>query len=124
MSGPSPSPLLPAGSLTCPPRYGSRQIEVLSTENPTPTKARATTAMPSSGTPPVGGSGLLDVVLSTTSLGSSTPPPSSFPPPFSPPPPSYWSSAGVSLSPPSTRTSQDTPDRIRSLRGAGLNDWP
>jgi len=40
--------------------------------------------MPSSGTPPVGGSGLLDVVLSTASLGSSTPPPSSFPPPFSP----------------------------------------
>jgi len=57
-------------------------------------------------------------VVDNTTLGSS------FPPPFSPPPPSYRSSAGVSLSPPSTRSSQDAPDRIRSLRGAGLNDCP
>jgi hypothetical protein len=55
-------------------RYGPRRMEARTTERPTPTRARAPTARPSSGTPPVSGSGRPEVVSGMTPLGLSTGP--------------------------------------------------
>ena len=55
-------------------RYGPRRMEVRRTEKPTPTRARAPTARPSSGTPPVSGRGFLEVVSGITLSGLSTGP--------------------------------------------------
>jgi hypothetical protein len=55
-------------------RYGPRRIEVRRTERPTPKRARAPTARPSSGAPPVSGSGWPEFVPGMTPLGLSTGP--------------------------------------------------
>ena len=55
-------------------RYGPRRMEVRRTERPTPTRARAPTARPSSGAPPVLGSGWPEFVPGMTPLGLSTGP--------------------------------------------------
>jgi len=65
-SGSLPNARLPPGNLTAASSYESQRIEVLRSEKPATARARPKTGRPSSGTPPVLGSGSLEVVLGIT----------------------------------------------------------